>query len=131
MIAVEELKNKLKDIQKKKEEIKCAVIGMSYKFPRDDVELILTNPIEGRNEKPLFEKITILKENWTNEDWYSFIKDLAFDYDNGYGTQLLFGKVWFKDGTWLERDEYDGSEWWEYKSVPTIPIGIKGECFYE
>ena len=26
----------------------------------------------------------------------------------------------FEDGTWLERGEYDGSEWWEYKQKPTL-----------
>ncbi|QNI21485.1 hypothetical protein [Salmonella phage 3sent1] len=34
---------------------------------------------------------------------------------------MLYGNVWFTDGTWLERGEYDGSEWWEYKATPAIP----------
>jgi len=41
------------------------------------------------------------------------------DYDSGYGGQELSGTIVFKDGTWLERGEYDGSEWWEYKSKPS------------
>lgn len=41
-------------------------------------------------------------------------------YDDGYGSQRLFGVVVFKDGTWLERGEYDGSEWWEFKSTPNM-----------
>jgi hypothetical protein len=44
---------------------------------------------------------------------------LDFEYDNGYGGQELFGYVVFKDNTWLERGEYDGSEWWEYQKCPT------------
>lgn len=46
---------------------------------------------------------------------------LDFDYDSGYGGQELFGHVWYTDGTWSERGEYDGSEWWEYKKCPEIP----------
>lgn len=43
-------------------------------------------------------------------------------YDNGYGTKevaedlLIVGDNW-----WLERHEYDGAEWWEYKTVPNEP----------
>ena len=46
---------------------------------------------------------------------------LDFEYDNGYGGQELFGNIWYKDGTWSERGEYDGSEWWEHKVCPAIP----------
>jgi hypothetical protein len=45
---------------------------------------------------------------------------IKFNYDNGYGGQTLFGLIWYEDGTWSERGEYDGSEWWEYKKCPTI-----------
>ena len=47
------------------------------------------------------------------------IHDLDFEYSEGYGAQELFGLVLFNDGSWLERGEYDGSEWWEYKKTPT------------
>ena len=49
---------------------------------------------------------------------------LDFDYDNGYGGQELFGYIWYTDGTWSERGEYDGSEWWEYKKSPDQDIDI-------
>jgi hypothetical protein len=48
------------------------------------------------------------------------IDELDFDYDNGYGSQNLFGFVLLNDGVWFERYEYDGSECWEYKKTPTI-----------
>ena len=51
---------------------------------------------------------------------------LDFEYDNGYGTQEVFGVVWFADGTWAERGEYDGSEWWEHHTIPEIPEHLKG-----
>ena len=42
-------------------------------------------------------------------------------YDNGHGGQELFGMIWIKNGDWIERGEYDGSEWWEYKTCPEVP----------
>ena len=46
---------------------------------------------------------------------------LNFSYDNGYGWQYLYGTIWYEDGTWSERGEYDGSEWWEHRQCPEIP----------
>ncbi len=40
------------------------------------------------------------------------------EYDDGYGGQELSGTIVFKDGTWLSRGEYDGSEWWDYNTMP-------------
>ena len=43
-------------------------------------------------------------------------------YDNGYGGNevnsrlLVVGNNW-----WLERHEYDGAGWWEYKRLPERP----------
>lgn len=49
--------------------------------------------------------------------------DLAnVDYDNGFGcTNVNENLVVVGDGWWLERAEYDGSEWWEYKTPPKKP----------
>lgn len=43
-------------------------------------------------------------------------------YDSGFGLQELFGIIWYTDGTWSERGEYDGSEWWEHRKRPEIPM---------
>ena len=51
------------------------------------------------------------------------VEDLSLlnvEYDDGYGSQELEGIVLFDDGTWLEREEYDGSEWWRFLATPTI-----------
>jgi len=40
------------------------------------------------------------------------------EYNDSYGTQHLEGLVIFNDASWLQRGEYDGSEWWEYLSTP-------------
>ena len=43
-------------------------------------------------------------------------------YDNGYGSaEVSQSLVIVGDNWWLERAEYDGSEWWEYKTIPTKP----------
>lgn len=46
---------------------------------------------------------------------------LDFEYDNGFGSQELEGTVWYADGTWSDRREYDGSEWWEHHVCPPLP----------
>lgn len=62
-----------------------------------------------------------LKMNHTEEDMAVFLDSLNFDYDSGYGGQELFGTIWFIDGTWADRGEYDGSEWWQRHVCPEIP----------
>lgn len=69
-------------------------------------------------------KTCILKVNYTALDYEVFINSLDFNYSSGYGGQELFGTIWLKDGTWYDRGEYDGSEWWEYHKCP----GIVKEC---
>ena len=77
----------------------------------------------------------ILKENgksfddvkWIgNKDYYididKFIEVADTEYDDDYGGAkvaldlIIVGKDW-----WLERAEYDGSEWWEFKQMPKKP----------
>ncbi len=53
--------------------------------------------------------------------WNDFEKVANFEYDPGYGLEeislslVVVGRDW-----WLERHEYDGSEWWEYKERPRV-----------
>ena len=71
------------------------------------------------------DKIQIkLKVGYTPTDWLKFLNNLNFDYDEGYGGQELFGIILFKDGSWLERYEYDGSESWVHKYCADIPIDL-------
>ena len=56
--------------------------------------------------------------------WAQFAKEVMdYEYSDGFGGAEVEGslKVVFHDGTWLERGEYDGSEWWAYKKLPTQP----------
>ncbi|HEO0752476.1 TPA: hypothetical protein ACINTT_002009 [Streptococcus agalactiae] len=79
------------------------------------------------------ETIDILKEHDKTFDGVRFVQGYDFkitkenfeqvakktNYDRGYGAAhvatdlVVVGKNW-----WLERGEYDGSEWWEYKESP-------------
>jgi hypothetical protein len=61
------------------------------------------------------------KIGWmTWAEFASVAKD--FNYDNGYGgEQVELSLVVVGGHWWLERHEYDGSEWWEMKSLPTRP----------
>ena len=51
------------------------------------------------------------------QDLIDFLDEI--EYDNGYGGQELFGRILTNKNSWLERGEYDGSEWWEYRTIPT------------
>jgi len=65
-----------------------------------------------------------LKTNHTPTELKEFLESLNFEYDSSYGSQELFGTVWYEDGTWSSRGEYDGSEWWDFNTVPSIPEGL-------
>ena len=62
----------------------------------------------------------VLPLNYTDDHRWDFFDSLDFEYDDGYGTQMLAGTIWFTDGTWAQRGEYDGSEWWEYCKCPEL-----------
>jgi len=64
---------------------------------------------------------SILKLGHTTIDFINFLNNLDFEYDDGYGTQELFGTIWLTDESWLTREEYDGSEWWKHNKRPDIP----------
>lgn len=67
------------------------------------------------------ETIAKLCVGYSELDYNTFISALDFDYDNGYGTQYLYGIIFYQDNTWSERNEYDGSEWWVHRECPAIP----------
>jgi hypothetical protein len=88
-------------------EVLCAQIqnGYNYDYDDDDENTLKIN----------------LTTGWTKKDWDEFLCKLDFEYDSGYGSQNLFGIIWYVDGTWSDRGEYDGSEWWLYNKCPEIP----------
>lgn len=54
--------------------------------------------------------------------WRKFAELADKEYDNSYGSVEVneYLKIVFSDGSWLERDEYDGSEWWSFRKTPGI-----------
>lgn len=48
-------------------------------------------------------------------------------YNAGYGSQevAMDLTIVFKDGSWMEREEYDGSEWWVHRRCPSMPLRIE------
>jgi hypothetical protein len=58
----------------------------------------------------------------TTGTWDEFAALADFKYDNGYGGANVntYLKV-VGDDWWLERGEYDGAEWWEFKKLPVMP----------
>lgn len=64
-------------------------------------------------------------------DWDTFACDVKdYNYDSGFGDNEvnMYLKVVGADW-WLERYEYDGSEWWEFKKLPVAPSMI-GHVWY-
>ena len=53
-------------------------------------------------------------------DWPTFARYAeTCNYYAGYGTNTIhYSLVIVGDDWWLERGEYDGSEWWEFKRKP-------------
>lgn len=94
------------------------------------------------------ETLDILKENGKTEKdvvWFGhlfydyeqqeyprdkFKEYLNYKYDSGYGLAEVDEYLYIVgDNWWLERHEYDGLEWWEYKTLPTRP-SIVSDNFY-
>lgn len=78
--------------------------------------------IEGTDDYRQIPNEKCVKITWTlnDGDIETFLNnnDGNTHFDSSFGTQELFGVIWYDDGSWSERAEYDGSEWWAYKTCP-------------
>ena len=55
--------------------------------------------------------------------WEDFAKLANFQYNSDYGgAEINVNLVIVGDCWWLERGEYDRSEWWDFKTMPVKPI---------
>lgn len=70
------------------------------------------------------QKTIKLRVGYSQTEYNDFLKMLDFKYNDGFGGQELYGTLWHEDGTWQERGEYDGSEWWSHKQLPEIPADL-------
>ena len=54
--------------------------------------------------------------------WEDFKSKADFNYDSGFGgNEIPTDLIVVGNDFWLERHEYDGSEWWEFKTMPKEP----------
>lgn len=54
--------------------------------------------------------------------WGYFCSKADFTYHDGFGgVEIDMGLIVVGKNFWLERHAYDGSEWWEFKSIPMEP----------
>jgi hypothetical protein len=61
-----------------------------------------------------------LKPLHTIAEYEELLKFLDREYSNGYGGQELFGIIYCEDGIWIDRGEYDGTEWWNLNRYPDM-----------
>lgn len=53
------------------------------------------------------------------QDIEKFKKSMDFIYNDDFGSpEIPEDLIIVGDNWWLERHEYDGKEWWEYKELP-------------
>lgn len=64
--------------------------------------------------------------------WEVFTRLADVEYDNGFGAAHVAGDlVIVGEGWWMERGEYDGSEWWDFQQpierpAERIPVRLIG-----
>ena len=116
---------------------KCARVQVPCRHPNLKEEKMSQNAkqeilrhVEGREVE--FVKIAISKDYGEEPlriegTWEEVLPKLDFNYDDGYGGKESFGFIWYADGTWSSRGEYDGSEWWEHHICPDRSIVIEVE----
>lgn len=99
-----------------------------------------TKEILKKHEKTILDIIWVgSKDGMWNLPLYDLYAVFNVEYNSGYGGQeiatdlVVVGKDW-----WLERHEYDGSEWWGYKEMPSVSNTtqkiiktVKGGCWIE
>ena len=85
------------------------------------IEIFKSRPWSPWQDSVVPDVLTALRPGWIAEEFKGFLQALDCTYDNGYGRQILFGTIWYTDGSWSERYEYDGAEEWQHKSCPELP----------
>jgi len=79
-------------MERKKDYMKNAKMEFLNEIKEREVKCawIIKDKFEMEGDK----KEMILKVGWTDEDMKEFIKEMDFDYDSGYGMQLIEGFIW-------------------------------------
>lgn len=99
---IEHVNRALGYIGRGEHDVKCA--SVSYESIFDDETQVASLPVD-----------------WSEDEFDFFLKKLNFNYNDGFGVQEVYGIIWYTDGSWSTREEYDGSEWWVHNILPDIP----------
>jgi hypothetical protein len=85
-------------------------------------EDLLTETIDAMVEhgKTPSDVVGVLTATGTSCCTWSTFADLAAKFDYETGQEIADIVVVFGDGSWLERDDHNGFEWWAYKAVPRL-----------
>ena len=83
-------------------------------------KIIAANVIFGDDYSDEEQQKFKLNPLYTEDDYNAFLEFMDRDYDSGYGGQNLFGTIFCEDNIWLDRGEYDGSEWWSLNKYPNL-----------
>lgn len=111
-------KELLIELSSLKAKLNCSIVCASIQY----------KPFNWSKLEPYDTKNIILPVNHTKEQYKTFLKEMTFEYNSGFGAQELFGVVWLTNDVALERQDYDGSEWWYLNYSDNIPA-IPEECF--
>lgn len=80
-----------------------------------------------RNRGKTFDDVLYIQRSTfsiTKENFKKVAKDTI--YNNGFGgIEVAEDLVIVGDNWWLERDSYDGAEWWSYKEKPNQIITVE------
>lgn len=98
---------------------------MYYNLLEETIECLLDNNRTetdvlwvGRNYYDYETKERVCYKN----TWKDFCSKADFEYDAGFGgNEIPMDLIVVGKDFWLERHEYDGSEWWEFKTMPIKP----------
>lgn len=100
-----------------KEEFLDIVFPLSHYDISEAIIIVCTQKENSLVTKKIFK----LKSNFSIKDYFEFLNNLNFEYDNEQGIMSIYGLVIFYDNTWLEREICDaGVERWAHYSRPEI-----------
>lgn len=90
---------------------------------QNSYENLLKETVEKLKSKGLSPKnVLFVANDKAYMTWDEFASMSNFEYDAGYGGSNIDLSLYIVgDNWWLERAEYDGSEWWAFKTLPTRP----------
>jgi hypothetical protein len=125
MDRIEKMLEKMKNgeyITEQKEEIRIRIDESIINLMEETLSVLTRY-----NKSTLDVNFVIWKENYKNNFKYCtfsefLVKAKDINYDNGHTTEIINNYIKIVGDTWwLERSNYDGAEWWEYKTIPSKP----------